>query len=188
VPFWILAGVLIAFVYLRKSRPRGQRNRLESGAFAPIVVWLFCGLALGYVFFDVHTRDGFPSETGNVTIFPQDEGVQLPEPGGIWTKGRRPAVLLIESSRAVPLLRLKVTSPVGGRAFLGVGGSPRTVEMAGPERRADAVYPSPSGFRFRGKFYYRIRVRAEREFVPARLDRKSVDGRRLGVFLAIAAG
>ena len=188
VSFWILAGVLITVVFLRKSGPPGPLISRSAGAFAPLIVWFFCLLALGYGFFDVHLRDGFPSETPEVTVFPQDEGVQLPEPGGVWTKGRRPAVLLVESPRAVPVLRLTVTSPVGGRASVSVGGASRTIDPAGPERRAQAVYPSPPGFRFRGKFYYRIRVRAEREFVPARLDRKSVDGRRLGVFLAVAAG
>lgn len=187
-PFWILAGVLITLAYLRKNRRHAPPGRRASRAFAPVVVWFFCCLALGYVFFDVHIRDGFPSKAGNVTIFPQDEGVQVPEPGGIWTKGRQSAAFLLESPRAVPLLRLTLTSPIGGRAFLKVGGAPRTVEMTGPEGRANAVFPSPPGFRFRGMFYYRIRVRAEREFVPARLDRKSVDDRRLGVFLAVAAG
>ncbi len=187
VPFWVLAGVLIAVAYSRKSRPPDLLAGHGPGVLAPVVVWIFCALALGYAFFDVHIRDGFPSATGEVIVYPQDENVFPPELGGNWTKGRRPAVLLVASPRAVPLLRLTVTSPAGGRAFLSAGGASRTVEMAGREGRAEAIYPSPPGFRFRGKFYYRIRVRAEREFVPARLDRKSVDGRRLGVFLAVAA-
>lgn len=186
-PFWILAGVLLSLAFLSGSRPREQTGRQRHRAFAPPVVWIFSLLALGYVFFDVQIRDGFPVEDGALQVFPQNEAVHRPEPGGIWTRGRRSAVLLLASPRSLPLLRLTVMSPVGGRVFLKAGGTAQTLELTGPEGRAEAVFVSPPGFRFRGRDYYRIRVRAEREFVPARLDRKSVDGRLLGVFLSVAA-
>ncbi len=187
VPFWILAGVLIALAFRRADRPPASRRGRMPDAFAPVVVWLVSLIALGYVFFDVRIRGGFPAGTSGVMVFPQDDNAHLPEPGGVWTKGRRAAGFLIASPRRVSVLRLTATSPAGGRAFLKAGGASRAVEMAGPGGRAEAVFAAPPGFRFRGRFYYRLKIRAERAFEPARLDRKSVDGRNLGAFLTVAA-
>jgi hypothetical protein len=183
---WLFAAAAAAFVFARNGKGDGRPYRpFSPWAHAAVVLGLSLAVA-GAAFFNVKIDIG--SRADGVEILFQDGNTHGTEPGGFWTRGERGATVLIRASRRLSRISVALTSPIPGQTNVRAGMAERTVVRAGRNQPpATADFDAPVGFRRGDGYLYSLRVEDSGSFVPHLLDRQSVDGRTLGVFVSVSA-
>jgi hypothetical protein len=183
---WLLAAAAAAIVFARNRKAgAGPYRPFGVGIHAAIVFGLALAV-IGYAFFNVKLDDG--SRVGGVDVFFQDGNTHGIEPGGFWTKGGYGATVLIGSSRPLSRISLIMSSPLAGRTTVRAGPTERIAVREGRDRPPVTIgIDAPVGFRLGERYLYSLWMRDSASFVPHQLDRRSVDGRTLGVLISVSA-
>ncbi len=183
---WLFAAAAAAFVFARSGRSGGRPYR----PFAPGVhVSIVFGLSLAaacFAFFNVKLDNRAVVDGVGEVLF-QDGNAHAMEPGGFWTRGARGATVLIRAPRPLSRIRVTLASPVAGRTSVRAGMAERIVARPGKDRPPATVdFDAPVGFRGGDGYLYSLRIEDSGSFVPHQLDRRSADGRNLGVLVALS--
>ena len=182
---WLLAAAAAAFIFARNRKAAGRPCRpFAPGTHAAVVLGLSLAV-VGSAFFNVKLDNG--SRVDGVEVFFQDGNTHGMEPGGFWTRGERGATVLIRAPRRLGRISVTLTSPIRGETSVRAGMSERAVVRAGRDQPPSTIeFVAPVGFRRGDGYLYSLRVEDSGSFVPHQLDRRSVDGRSLGVFVSIS--
>jgi len=183
--FWLPAILVLTFFFLAGKHPKKRAAPLPLAVHAGYVLFLSAALS-GYAF--LHFRLDRPAsfQDKGYTIFFQDDNHFEKELEGFWTKGNARATILLQAPRRLEEIDLDFSSPVPGKVTAALGRKKTLLasgEGAGSLKHWSVR--SPVGCPWSGGYLYFIQVRADHPFVPFELDRRSADGRRLGVFVRI---
>lgn len=184
--YWLLALVFVCFLSLKKEdKALPVHSDLKKPVFG---VFLLAALFVAYTFFNIHLEHANDFKEKQYTLYFQDDNNFGSELGGFWTRGQRKADILIWTDYCASEIRVKLSSPIPGKAKVRVGkiAQSSTRSRLGYQGKT-LVFPSPVGFPWRGGHLYSIGIQEERGFYPYRLDPKVQDNRFLGVFVEIEA-
>ena len=183
---WILAALLLTFLFLKKRRIEGRPVNYRQAAWPLVFVHGLSALFIAYVFFDIRLNNPAGLGPDKVRVFFQDDNHYGPEQGGFWTEGRSLTRLLIQSRQKVKTIAVTVSSPPGGKTFVQVARSREIIlrnKAKGLEQTS--VFRGPVGFPWKGGHLYLLQIQETNSFVPFQLDRRVRDNRRLGAFVRI---
>lgn len=183
--FWLLAFVLICFLFLKKEKkvpaPHEEINK------PVLAVYILSVLLIAYTFFDIHLGRAYVFKNKPYALYFQDTNNFGQELEGFWTKGREATEILIKADIRASAIHVRLSSPAPGKATIRVGRMKQSAPRGLTEGQEKTLtLSSPVGFPWKGGYLYCIRVKEDRGFHPHRLDSKVQDNRFLGVFVEIA--
>jgi hypothetical protein len=182
--FWFVALALICMVFLKKEKKTIPAFMdLKKPVLA---VFLFSTLLLAYTFFDIHLDRAHTFKNKTYTLYFQDSNNYGQELEGFWTRGRLASEVLLETNAGASEIRVRLSSPVPGKATIRVGREKQSVSRGRTEGQEKTLaFTSPVGFQWKDGYLYSIRVKEGIGFHPHRLDPRVQDNRFLGVFVRI---
>lgn len=186
--FWSVVLALLTVLFIKKAGDRKSEAKPSPPRMIvhACVVSVLTILVLLYAFFNIHLDQKTVFAEKDYELYFQDENHFGAEVGGFWTRGSRPATVILKTAQPLTAIQVRLTSPVEGRATVHVGPHWQTVtrtEQTGFTREAD--FALPQGFPLEGARLYTITIKDSTGFIPNRLDSHSADSRRLGVFVRI---
>ncbi len=184
---WIIFTVLLAFIFLKKGKVQDQPQPLHSLVFHVSYVSVISVLVLVYIFFNIQLDDPVVFKEQDCVLYFQNENHYGKELDGFWTKGGQKASVLLYSADRLSSITVDLSSEISGTTSLSVDRFKSKVNR-GRDRyhTASQTFLKPTGFPWKGGYFYAIDVYDSHEFVPFQRDRSVRDNRHLGVFVRIA--
>jgi hypothetical protein len=183
--FWLMGFILICLLFLRKEK----RNIYANGDLRKpvIAVFFISALLIAYTFFDIHLNKAYLFKNKPYKLYFQDTNNFGQELVGFWTRGQMATEILIKTDFDVSNIKVKLSSPIPGKATIRVGRSRQSVPRSRIEgQKKTLTFPSPVGFPLRDGYLYSIRAQEDSGFYPYRLNPRIQDNRFLGVYVEIA--
>jgi hypothetical protein len=183
---WILVFILVTALFFRPQKKQPRPGPVWGEKARAAIVLVSSIIFLAGVFFRVHLDARTAYRTETYELFFQDENNYGLEQGGFWTKGTSPTTVVLKSPVRVSALTVSLSSAAPGEVEVRVDRF-RRVARHNPKEAAhlDLVFAAPRGFPWKGGYLYVITVREHRAFVPFQLDRRVLDNRELGIFVAL---
>jgi len=183
---WILFAALLVYIFLKKGKTREPRP-LRSLVFHVSYVRAISVFVLVYIFFNIHLDERAVFKEQDFMLYFQDKNQYGQELDGYWTKAGEKASVLLYSSDRLSSITVDLSSEIRGTTSLSVDRFNRDV-IRGKDRyhTASQTFSQPTGFPWKGGYFYSIDVLDSGDFVPFQLDKSVKDNRHLGVFVRIA--
>jgi hypothetical protein len=185
--FWLIGIGILTVVWLGgpRTRPRGPRP-LAAHAAAALAISL---AALAFVFLRADLDERRAGDVPGGRVYLQGESDHGFDQDGFWTKGSEAVTAVLRTAAPARRITVQVASLVPGDVEIAIGSERRLIRLEERTGMSGVLEAdAPVGIRWkRGAYFYAVRVRAERSFIPVRLDPAVPDGRPLGAFARIRA-
>jgi len=182
--FWLFALAVVCFAFLKKDKKLVPAFR--SFGTPALAVLFLSTLIIVYTFFDCNLDKAYVFENKAYQLYFQDSNNFGQELKGFWTRGRSASEVLMRTETRVSEIRVKLSSPVPGKATVHVGKEKRIVPRSRQGGQTKTlIFSSPVEFPWKKGCLYSIRIREDTGFRPYRLDPEVQDNRFLGVFVEI---
>jgi hypothetical protein len=183
---WLMVFILIGFAFIRGKR-KSEEGSADLGKTAPLFLVFGVGIFVACLsFLDIHLDGDNSFQIGDRHVYFQDGNTFGPELDGFWTKGGKEAAIIVKSPQKAKALDLILVQSAAGKTTVQAGNDIKVIEnQYGSMAEAELVFPDPVGFAWKGEYFYSIKIRTKRGFVPSKRDAASRDNRYLGAFVRL---